>query len=489
MRALIVVNNTRDWSFDIPGVEVSSARAYLTKKELSELRGVTVFNLCKSYRYQSLGYYVSLLAAARGHKPVPSVATIQDFKANEIVRIKGEELDELTQKSLAPIQSSTFVLSIYFGKNMAKRYDRLAAHLFRQFYAPLLRANFTRSRGGRWFLSSIGAISSGEIPEQHRDFVEEQARAYFRSRRWSAPKAQASRYDLAILFDPKEEEPPSDQRAIAKFIKAAERLGMSATIIGKDDFAELAEFDALFIRETTNVNHYTYRFARRAHAEGLVVMDDPDSILRCTNKVYLAELLERHKLATPRTVVLHRDNVGQVAETLGLPCILKRPDSAFSQGVIKVETEADLRAQAERMLSSSDLIIAQEFFPTDFDWRVGVLAGEPLWAAKYHMAPKHWQIIKGQGHGRRYGRVEAVPIDAVPRAVLRLAVKATRLIGDGIYGVDLKQRGRRVTLVEVNDNPSLEAGYEDTVLKDELYDRVMRVFLERIEARKQGNAE
>jgi len=486
MRALIVVNNPRDWSFSTPDVEVVSARNYVTRKEFSELRGVTVFNLCKSYRYQSLGYYVSLLAAARGHKPVPSVATIQDFKATEIFRIRSEELDDQIQTSLAPIQSSSFVLSIYFGKNLAKRYDRLSAHLFRLFYAPMLRASFTRSRGGHWYMSSIAPIPSGEIPEAHRDFVETQARHYFEQRRWSAPKPAVSRYDLAILFDPKDEEPPSDERAISKFIKAAQRLGISATIIGKDDFAHLAEYEALFIRETTNVNHHTYRFARRAHAEGLVVIDDPDSILRCTNKVYLAELLERNKLPAPRTVVLHRDNVGQVAETLGLPCILKRPDSAFSQGVVKVTTESELRAEAERMLASSDLVIAQEFFPTDFDWRIGVLAGKPLWAAKYHMAPKHWQIIKDHGAGRRYGRVEAMALEDVPRAVVTTAVKASNLIGDGLYGVDLKQRGRRVSIVEVNDNPSLEAGYEDAVLKDALYDRIMEVFLARIEARSLG---
>ncbi|MCA9598532.1 MAG: RimK family protein [Myxococcales bacterium] len=486
MRALIVVNNPRDWSFSIPGVEVVSARSYLTRTEYSDLRGVTVFNLCKSYRYQSLGYYVSLLAAARGHRPVPSVTTIQDLKANEIVRIRSDELDDLIQKSLAPIQSSSFVLSIYFGKNLAKRYDRVSAHLFKLFYAPLLRATFNRSRGGHWFLSSILPISSGEIPETHRDFVEAQARHYFHQRRWVAPKVNVSRYDLAILFDPEEEEPPSDERAIAKFVKAAQRLGMSATVIGKDDYANLAEFDALFIRETTNVNHYTYRFARRAHAEGMVVIDDPDSILRCTNKVFLAELLERHKVPAPRTVVLHRDNIGQVAETLGLPCILKRPDSAFSQGVIKVSSEDELRQEAERMFTKSELVIAQEFFPTDFDWRIGVLAGEPLWAAKYHMAPKHWQIIKGHGSGRRYGRVEAVAMDDVPRPVVRTALRAANLIGDGLYGVDLKQRGRRVTVVEVNDNPSLEAGYEDTVLKDALYDRVMQVFVDRISAHSRG---
>jgi glutathione synthase/RimK-type ligase-like ATP-grasp enzyme len=61
---------------------------------------------------------------------------------------------------------------------------------------------------------------------------------------------------------------------------------MEPELIEKEDYGRLAEFDALFIRETTGVNHHTYRFARRAEAEGLVVVDDPQSILKCTNKVY-----------------------------------------------------------------------------------------------------------------------------------------------------------------------------------------------------------
>ncbi len=487
MRALIVVNNPRDWPFDIPGVEVIGARAYLTQPEFSELRGAKVFNLSKSYRYQSLGYYVSLLAAARGHKPVPTVATIQELKATEIVRIRSDELEELIQKSLAPIQSDSFILSIYFGRNLAKRYDRLAAHLFKLFYAPLLRANFVRSRSTRkWYLSSISPIGAGEIPENHHEFVLEVALDYFQGRRWNAPKRRVSRYELAILFDPQDEEPPSDERAIQKFVKAAQHQGMSAWVIGKDDYASLAEYDALFIRETTNVNHHTYRFARRAFAEGMVVIDDPDSILRCTNKVYLKELLDRYKVPEPRTVILHRDNLPTIASTLGLPCILKQPDSAFSQGVVKVETVDELMREAERLLSKSELIIAQEFVPTEFDWRVGIIDGKPLWVAKYYMAHKHWQIIKNQKGGRRYGRVEAVALDKTPELVVKTALRAASLIGNGLYGVDLKEYGKRVYVVEVNDNPSLESGYEDTVLKDELYERIMEVFVRRLEARQQG---
>ncbi len=56
--------------------------------------------------------------------------------------------------------------------------------------------------------------------------------------------------------------------------------------ITKTDVGRLAEFDALFIRATTAVNHYTYRMAQKATALGLVVVDDTESILRCTNKVF-----------------------------------------------------------------------------------------------------------------------------------------------------------------------------------------------------------
>lgn len=486
MRALIVVNNPKAWPFAIPGVELVSARAYLTQGTYSELRGAKVFNLCRSYRYQSLGYYVSLLAAARGHKPVPSVATIQDLKATEIVRIRSDELEELIQHSLSPIQSDSFVLSIYFGKNLAKRYERLATHLFKLFYMPLLRVNFTRSRSGKWYLGSVTPISADEIPESHHPFVLEVATEYFTSRRWTAPRRKVARYELAILFDPAEEEPPSDERAVQKFVKAAQQLGMSAWIIGKDDYASLAEYDALFIRETTNVNHHTYRFARRAFAETMVVIDDPDSILRCTNKVYLKELLDRYKVPTPRTVVLHRDNLRTIASTLGLPCILKQPDSAFSQGVVKVDSSEQLVTEAERMLSKSELLIAQEFMPTEFDWRVGVVDGKPLWVARYFMAHRHWQIIKNDKRGRRYGKVEAVALADVPELVVKTALRAAQLIGDGLYGVDLKEHGKRVHVVEVNDNPSIEAGYEDAVLKDELYERIMEVFVRRLEARQEG---
>ena len=91
---------------------------------------------------------------------------------------------------------------------------------------------------------------------------------------------------------------------------------MSTTLITRDDYSRVAEFDALFIRATTRVNHYTYRFARRASAEGLVVIDDPHSIIRCSNKVFLAEGLARLKIPTPATLIVHKDNVDAIKKAL-----------------------------------------------------------------------------------------------------------------------------------------------------------------------------
>jgi glutathione synthase/RimK-type ligase-like ATP-grasp enzyme len=59
-------------------------------------------------------------------------------------------------------------------------------------------------------------------------------------------------------------------------------------------------------------------------------------------------------------------------------------------------------------------------------------------------------------------------------------------MGDGLYGVDLKQVGGRVVVTEVNDNPNLDAGCEDALLGDELYRRIIGELLARIERKKQG---
>jgi hypothetical protein len=142
MRKIVIVNNLEDWDFNIDEVEVVAAQAYLTDPVYTEIKNARIFNLCRSYKYQSTGYYVSLLAEARGHRAIPNVTTIQDLKSQTIVRSITNELDELIQKSLHDIKSRVFTLSIYFGQNVARKYEKLSKQLHDLFQAPLLRAEF-----------------------------------------------------------------------------------------------------------------------------------------------------------------------------------------------------------------------------------------------------------------------------------------------------------------------------------------------------------
>ena len=483
MRQLIIVDNPKNWDFDIPGVDIVAAKTYLMDEMYSKLKRAKVYNLCKSYRYQTTGYYVSLLAAARGHTPIPNILTIQDFKSQTIIRVVSDELQELFQKSFSGLLSESFTLSIYFGKNLAKRYDKLASQLFNQFQAPFLRAEFLK-KDGEWILRTIHPISSSDIPEGHRDFVITVAQEYFNRRNRSITKKHYV-YDLAILVNPKEEFPPSDTKAIQRFIRSAESLGFYTELITREDYSRLNEFDALFIRETTGVNHHTYRFARRAMAEGLIVIDDPESILKCTNKVYLAELLSRHNIPAPETLIISSENAQFAADKLGFPCILKQPDSSFSQGVVKADNQESYERLTKQLLQKSDLLIVQSFIPTEFDWRIGVLNNKPIYACRYHMARKHWQIYKRTGDGKtQAGNSDTIPLNDVPKNVLEIALKAASLIGNGLYGVDLKETGGKVYVIEVNDNPSIDSGFEDTLLKDQLYELIMSDILRRIEERK-----
>lgn len=488
MKNLIVVNNIQQWPGEIAGVEIVAALNYLTDPHYASATQVRIYNLCDSYGYQRMGYYVSLLAEARGQKPVPRARAIEDLQSANLVRMLTETLEEWVQLTLQEQTGTVIEWDFYFGLRAGTTDDVLGQQLFQLLKAPLLRARFEKD-AERWQIISARAVSLDEVGEQAIPSIFAAARQHFLGRNGRRGKSTAQAYSIAILHDPTDTQPPSNPPALSKFAEAAALLGMHTEIINRNDFGRLAEFDGLFIRDTTRVNHYTYRFARQAAAEGLVVIDDPDSILKCSNKVYLAELLSQHDIPAPKTLVAHRNNLDKVFSTLGSPCILKQPDSAFSAGVVKVNNQTELASKAEHLFGLTDLFIAQEYLPTEFDWRVGVLDGRVLYVAKYFMAPGHWQIIKRDpAKHTEEGETSALALSEAPNAVLQQALKAANCIGDGLYGVDVKYIDDRAYVIEVNDNPNIDAGNEDSILKDALYREVMGVFLKRIEARNKPSA-
>lgn len=485
MNILLVVANPRDWPVAIHGVETISARTYLFDSAYCDRQDTRVFNLCHSHRYQDRGYYVSLLAEARGHQPVPDVKAIEDVHAGEFASLLADGVADDLAEACGDADEGALELDIFFGRTRERRHGKIGARLFNLLRLPLMRVRFEID-GARWHVASVASLRIAALSEEQKAFAASAAGECLKGHcRRASSEPAAQRPALAILNDRSEPGQPSNSAAIQRFCAAAENAGMRCELIGRNDIERLSEFDALFIRDNTCVDHYTYRFARQAAVSGLVAIDDPDSILKCGNKLYLAELMNHHRLPTPKTLAVHRDNIGDIVPVLGLPCILKKPDGAFSSGVVKAHTEEDARRIANEFLEDSDLILAQEYLPTEFDWRIGILDRKLLFACKYHMVPGHWQIIEHQEDASYVeGMTEAVAIEDIPEQAAEIALKAAGLIGDGFYGVDLKQRGQHFYLIEINDNPNVDAGNEDEIQGEALYREVMEVFRRRIEARK-----
>ncbi|MDZ5696251.1 RimK family protein [Chelativorans sp. M5D2P16] len=462
--------------------KVITSRDYLAHPALFRGQRPKVINLSNSYAYQSRGYYASLLASSRGHKVIPSVETMIDLSARKLYENALPELEQALNRCRKEIGGAfPPVVSIFFGIGPNKAWDRFARLLFDWFRAPTLEVAIAE---GEWAtIRRIGFLPLARMKAEEKSRFIAGLEAYT-SRQWRDRKTRApARYTFATLIDPQEELPPSTVGSLRHWSRIAEKMGVEVEPISRKDLPRLANYDALFIRETTSISNHTYRFARRAEQEGMPVIDDPLSMIRCTNKVYLNELMLFNRVPVPPTVMITGPgDLERAADTLGFPLVLKIPDSAFSRGVKKAENLAELKALATRWLEGSDLLIAQKFLPTEFDWRIGVLGGEPLFAVQYLMAKKHWQIVNHERRGKPdEGGFRAFTLQEAPLEVVDIAVRAARCIGDGLYGVDLKETADGIYVIEVNDNPNLDHGCEDSGERDEVWRRLTRWFVDRLE--------
>lgn len=284
-------------------------------------------------------------------------------------------------------------------------------------------------------------------------------------------------FTIAMLIDPDEELPPSDEDALQYFESAARMLQIDLVrVTPADMYAGKIIPDALFIRMTTYADGVAYQLACWAEAAGIPVIDDPESILVCTDKAEFTRRMQDRGTSMPRTRIFSKDTDGgvllQVARQFGFPLILKTPEGCFSRGVFKVNNLTELAIKTTTLLKDREEILIQEFVPTEFDWRIGVLGGEALWACKYYMAPEHWQIYDHK-HGGKCGKFDTVPFREVPSEILKLALEACSAIGEGLYGVDLKERDGKFYIIEVNDNPNIDGDVEDLVMGTKIYTRIL----------------
>ncbi|WP_034730158.1 RimK family protein [Bacteriovorax sp. BSW11_IV] len=488
---ILIVDKKEDWQPFYSTDQVVTAEEYLFEAKYQIKEKFQVINLCHNVRYLSLGYYCSLLGEAKKHKIFPNIKTINDLSKKRFYLYDLEELqhaaEHLAKRKVGNDNHIKAIgFRIFFGQTKDQEFKSLAKQIFDAYPAPLLEVRIVHK--GSWQIDSLVPFGIRDLTEVEEDFFAE-ALDRFSSKIWRLPKLRKIyRYDLAVLHDPEEKLPPSDPKALKLFQQACKAQGIYCEFITKKDLPRISEFDALFIRETTAINNHTYKFAKRAENEGLVVIDDTRSIIKCTNKIFLDNLLTGHNVpCIPSYFTSDADDetIDLLEKKFGFPMVMKIPDGSFSIGVTKVKDRKELQDNLKRILKQTALVLVQKFLYTSFDWRIGVLNGKPLFACKYYMSKDHWQIYNhAKKNNEVSGAADTLAIEDVPKHVMKSALDAANLIGNSLYGVDIKEVDGIAYVVEVNDNPNIDHDVEDRVGKKDIYATIVSEFIRRIEESK-----
>jgi glutathione synthase/RimK-type ligase-like ATP-grasp enzyme len=267
--------------------------------------------------------------------------------------------------------------------------------------------------------------------------------------------------------------------ALTNFRIAAAKLGHDCDFIFRSEILNIPRYDGLLIRALTDPLNTSYVAARLGEVYGLRVLDEPDSILVCCDKVNMYQHLMRAKVPMPDTCFLTEDEVTpeqarELFESYGSPLVLKAPNSSFSMYVEKAHDEASFVKIGKRFLRRADRLVVQQYLPSSFDWRVVILDGKVLLVIKYVMSAGAWRIHDRDEAGRpNLCSVEHVEKTEVDPRLIQCALGAGAAIGRSMYGVDIKQLDDGFVVIEVNDNPTIDAGSED-MNNPEVYRNVIR---------------
>lgn len=286
------------------------------------------------------------------------------------------------------------------------------------------------------------------------------------------PGVPSARGPLGILYTPDLPRSPSLPETLRHFESIANGRGVE--ILWLQELDAVDNVGALFVRDSTSSTNHTLAFAARAVARGIPVIDAPEVILACADKALQAEIFAVNGFPTPGTRLPHAGNVGEVVAALGYPFVLKQVDGCWSREVWRIDGAADLALRLPPLLARGFFAVAQVYRPTSFDWRIALLDGEPLFAARYHAVPGHWQVAQWDGDAViKSGRTEPVSVAALPIAVASLARAAARPFGAGLLGVDLKETDEGLLVIEVNDCIDLDVGCEDGTEGNRVYHRLL----------------
>jgi ribosomal protein S6--L-glutamate ligase len=216
---------------------------------------------------------------------------------------------------------------------------------------------------------------------------------------------------------------------------------------------EVGPVDVVIPRIGASITSYGLAVVNQFDMMGVPVLASAIPIARSRDKLRALQLLSRFGLDIPRTAMCrYRDEVAQVVEHVGgLPCIIKLLQGTQGVGVMIASTMDEVQGMLDTFWDLGQEILLQEFVAESKgrDLRALVI-GDRVVAAMRRQA----RTGEFRSNIHRGGKARAA---LLPREYAEAAVKAARVIGLEVAGVDMLESRNGPKIMEVNSSPGFEA--------------------------------
>ena len=223
----------------------------------------------------------------------------------------------------------------------------------------------------------------------------------------------------------------------------------------------LEGFDAVIPRIGASVTSYGTAVLRQFEMMGVVSLNESVAITRSRDKLRSLQLLSRRGIGMPLTGYANRpDDIKDMIKMVGgAPLVIKLLKGTQGIGVVLAETQKAAESVIEGFMGVKADILIQEFIKEagGSDIRCFVIDGKVAAAMKRQGAPGEFRSNLHRG-----GSSSLIRITPEERST---AVRAAKIMGLNVAGVDLLRSNHGPVVMEVNSSPGLE-GIENSTGKD-----------------------
>jgi ribosomal protein S6--L-glutamate ligase len=214
----------------------------------------------------------------------------------------------------------------------------------------------------------------------------------------------------------------------------------------------LSHYDAILPRIGASVTYFGTAVVRQFQQMDVFTPNTADAILNSRDKLRSFQILSRHNVGIPATTFVKdkRDVLPAIERVGGTPIIIKLLEGTQGIGVLLAHTLESATSIIELLQSQKQNVLIQKFVAESKGRDIrAIVVGDEVVAAMRRVA--QGQEFRSNVH--RGGRTEVVQLDDKYKEV---AIRAARVMGLGIAGVDMLEGKDGPQIMEINSSPGLE---------------------------------